>query len=55
MANVIVLVIVVLILGVSITYIVKAKKSGVKCIGCPGGKSCSGNCAGTCPGKGNRE
>ena len=28
------------------TYIVKEKKSGVKCIGCPAGGNCSGNCAG---------
>lgn len=30
-----------LIVGVAITYIVKAKKSGIKCIGCPLGGSCS--------------
>ena len=46
MANVIVVLIVVLILGVSITYIVKAKTAGVKCIGCPAGTACSGNCSG---------
>ena len=46
MANVIVVFIVVLILGASITYIVKAKKAGVKCIGCPASGSCSGNCSG---------
>lgn len=46
MANVIVVFIVALILGVSITYIVKAKKAGVKCIGCPAGGTCSGNCSG---------
>ncbi len=46
MINVIVLGILILILGVSITYIVKAKKVGVKCIGCPAGGTCSGNCGG---------
>ena len=46
MANVIVVFIVALILSVSITYIVKAKKAGVKCIGCPAGGTCSGNCSG---------
>ncbi len=53
MTNVMVVFIVALILGVSITYIVKAKKAGVKCIGCPAGGTCSGNCngcAGNCPG-----
>jgi len=34
------------ILGMAIRYIVKAKKKGVKCIGCPEGSKCSGNCAG---------
>lgn len=36
----------VIILGAAICYIHRAKKKGVKCIGCPSGKSCSGNCAG---------
>ncbi len=45
------------ILGAAIIYIVKAKKSGVKCIGCPDSVSCghgqsgaggSGNCGGNC-------
>ena len=30
-------------------YIRKAKKSGVKCIGCPRGASC-GSCSGSCGG-----
>ncbi|MBQ8197873.1 MAG: FeoB-associated Cys-rich membrane protein [Lachnospiraceae bacterium] len=50
MANVIVAGVVALILGVSITYIVKAKKAGVKCVGCPAGGTCSGNCNGNCSG-----
>lgn len=50
MTNVIVFGILVLILGASITYIVKAKKAGVKCIGCPAGQACSGNCSGNCSG-----
>lgn len=50
MANVIVAGVVALILGVSITYIVKAKKAGVKCIGCPAGGTCSGKCNGNCSG-----
>ncbi|MBO5454800.1 MAG: hypothetical protein J6A69_12685 [Clostridia bacterium] len=33
--------VVVLIVGGAITYIVKEKKSGAKCIGCPYSKSCS--------------
>ncbi len=35
-----------LILGAAILYIRKAKKKGVKCIGCPDAASCPGKCAG---------
>ena len=34
-----------LVLGLAIGYIVKAKKSGKKCIGCPDSGSCGGHCA----------
>ena len=34
---------IVLIVGGAILYIVKAKKSGQKCIGCPYAKQCSKN------------
>ena len=37
---------IVLIIGGAVAYIVKAKKSGKKCIGCPDSASCSGNCSG---------
>ncbi len=40
-ANIIVGVIILLIIAGAIGYIVKAKKRGVKCIGCAAGKSCS--------------
>lgn len=39
-----ILAIIVLILGSVIFYIRKAKKKGVKCIGCPDSGSCSGKC-----------
>ena len=45
--NIIAAVVVLAILGGAITYIVKAKKKGVKCIGCPSGANCSGSC-GSC-------
>jgi len=47
MTNIIVIAVVALILGLAIGYIVKAKKRGVKCIGCPAGScgSCSGSCS----------
>ena len=41
---------IVLIIGAATFYIIRAKKSGQKCIGCPDSKTCSGNCMG-CNGK----
>lgn len=35
---------IVLIIGGAVAYIIKAKKSGKKCIGCPDGAKCSGDC-----------
>jgi LPXTG-motif cell wall-anchored protein len=46
MENVIILVLLGLILGGAAGYIYKAKKKGVKCIGCPQGSKCSGGCPG---------
>lgn len=31
-----------LIIGAALVYIIKAKKKGVKCIGCPAAGSCGG-------------
>ncbi len=51
MENFIVIAVVVLILGSAIAYIVKEKKKGAKCVGCPyaetcgkSNNSCSCNC-----------
>ncbi len=41
MTEIIVIATIVFILGGAIAYIVKAKKSGKKCIGCPDSCSCS--------------
>ncbi|MBE6008691.1 MAG: FeoB-associated Cys-rich membrane protein [Lachnospiraceae bacterium] len=47
MTDIILGVIILAIIGSSVAYIYKAKKSGVKCIGCPAGKECSGkSCSG---------
>ena len=43
LADWIVIGVITLILGLVITYIVHAKKSGVKCIGCPMSKNCPSN------------
>ena len=42
--------VIVAILAVAIFYIIKAKKSGKKCIGCPDGNTCGShqNCTGAC-------
>lgn len=43
MGNIIVLVVILVILLVSISKVISEKKQGVKCIGCPHGKTCSSN------------
>lgn len=61
MGNFIAIVIILVIIGGATFYIVKEKKNGVKCIGCPDGANCgrssdakggcagcSGNCGGNC-------
>ena len=39
---------IVLIVGAAVFYIVRAKKRGEKCVGCPYAKQCGGNCSGGC-------
>ena len=46
MINIVLVVIIGSIVGFSIGYIVKEKKKGVKCIGCPDAGICGGNCGG---------
>lgn len=43
-----VIAVIALIVGLVLLYIHRAKKKGIKCIGCPDGASCSGHCSG-CP------
>lgn len=43
MTDIIALVVLAAIIGGAVSYMVKAKKSGVKCIGCSAGGSCSGS------------
>lgn len=42
MTNFLVIGSILFIVGIAVAYIVKAKKSGVKCIGCPSAGQCSG-------------
>lgn len=45
MENIVIIALLVVILGFAIRYIVKAKKNGGKCIGCPNAKTCNScNC-----------
>ena len=45
MENIILIVVLLAIIGLALGYVIKAKKSGKKCIGCPDGCSCSsGSC-----------
>ena len=46
MKDLILITVLLLILGLAVFYIVRAKKKGVKCIGCPSNAQCSGKCAG---------
>lgn len=41
--DIIIIVVIVLIIGFSILYLIKQKKKGRKCIGCPYSDSCSKN------------
>lgn len=51
--DLLIVLILVLILGGAAFYIYRAKKKGVKCIGCPDAKTCGGNC-GSCCGCGHK-
>ena len=44
MKNIIVILILCLIIGGAIRYIIKSKKNGKKCIGCPGAGCCGADC-----------
>lgn len=49
MANIIAILVLLLIVGLAAGYVIRAKKQGRKCIGCPdscncGKNSCGGNC-----------
>ncbi len=41
MKNLIAIIVILVVLGLATAYIVRSKKKGVKCIGCPSGGNCS--------------
>lgn len=45
MTDLILVAVIAVIVGGAIAYIRKEKKRGVRCIGCPSGGSCNGNCS----------
>ncbi len=51
-ADLIILAVLMIIIGAAVAYIIKEKKRGEKCIGCPNGGTCpnSGKCSGNCHG-----
>lgn len=48
MENVIVVIILLAIVGAIVAYLLRAKKRGETCIGCPYAKKCGGKCGGKC-------
>lgn len=44
MTDILIIVLVLAVVGLAAAYVIKAKKSGQKCIGCPYSKTCSGGC-----------
>ena len=49
--DIIIIAVLAIILGRAIAYMIKSKKSGKKCIGCPYGSSCTGGGCSACRGK----
>ena len=44
MTNLIAFAVIAAIVGLAAGYVYKAKKRGVRCVGCPDGGTCSGSC-----------
>ena len=51
MDTVIIVIILLAIAAAIVGYLVRAKKRGQTCIGCPYAKQCSGKCSGSCGSK----
>ena len=44
MINIVIVAVIAIVVGAALTYIIRAKKNGAKCIGCPHSKDCGGSC-----------
>lgn len=57
MADIVTLAVILLIVGIAVVYIIREKKKGVVCIGCPSAATCAhakkGGCGGACSGCGS--
>ena len=51
MENFIIAAILILIVGAIVDYLIRSKKRGKICIGCPYGKKCEGKCSEKCSNK----
>lgn len=47
--DILIIAVILVILGSAILFLRRAKKKGIKCVGCPDSSTCSGNC-GNCSG-----
>ena len=45
MKDIIIIIAIAIVIGGALFYIIRAKRRGEGCIGCPHSKQCSGNCA----------
>ena len=46
LTDILIAVILLAVIGAAAAYIIKAKKSGARCIGCPDSKTCAHKCEG---------
>jgi hypothetical protein len=54
MTDLIVIILLIAVIGGALFYVIKTKKSGKKCIGCPDSTSCHGTCS-SCPKNGPKQ
>ena len=55
MTDFVIIVVVLAVVGLAAGYVIKAKKNGQKCIGCPHSKSCGSSTACTCGCSGKKD
>ena len=51
MENILIIAVVLAIVGLAVGYVIRAKKRGAKCIGCPSGASCGKSGCSGCNGQ----